>query len=294
MPFVFASFSSATTASSWTRRRLSNAQWTVTSGGSFCALSTDDAGSPCVQDTGGNYGANEDCSFTLETGGATLVRMEWGLEDDNCDYDYLQVAGGTRYCDATSSAKALPASMAVSGPTTFAFHSDGSVFGVGFKICAQPPAGTTWSPTSAPTPSPPTPARNDFSTPARWTDLAENIKNTPSSGSAMIVLDMDFDCSDYTSQITIPTSTNITIHGNGAVLDAVHQGRFFTVDRGATLALDHLMLRHGRQDRSMDGSSVRPQQAHPTSICSNPKSRLFALFRPRKNAPGWVGPRQAH
>jgi hypothetical protein len=123
-------------------RRLNNAQWTVTSGGSYCALSTDDAGNPCVQDTGGDYGANEDCSFTLETGGATLVRMEWGLEGgETCAYDYLQVAGGTKYCGATSSAKALPASMAVSGATAFAFHSDDTASGAGFKICAQPPSG---------------------------------------------------------------------------------------------------------------------------------------------------------
>ena len=38
---------------------------------------------------------------------------------------------------------------------------------------------------------------------------------------------------------------NVTIHGNGAVLDAAQQGQFFNVNSGATLALDHLTLRNG-------------------------------------------------
>jgi len=41
----------------------------VTSGGSFCTLSTDGAGSPCVQDTSDNYGNGEEGSFTLEADG---------------------------------------------------------------------------------------------------------------------------------------------------------------------------------------------------------------------------------
>ena len=54
----------------------------------------------------------------------------------------------------------------------------------------------------------------------------------------------DFTC-DYDSQITISASTNVTIHGNGAVLDAAKQGRFFTVPSGAALALDHVVLQNG-------------------------------------------------
>ena len=47
----------------------------------------------------------------------------------------------------------------------------------------------------------------------------------------------DFTCG-YDSQITVPAGTNVTIHGNGAVLDAAKKGRFFTVPSGAALALD--------------------------------------------------------
>ena len=36
----------------------------------------------------------------------------------------------------------------------------------------------------------------------------------------------DFTC-DYGLQITVSAGTNVTIHGNGAVLDAAKQGWFF-------------------------------------------------------------------
>jgi hypothetical protein len=54
----------------------------------------------------------------------------------------------------------------------------------------------------------------------------------------------DFTC-DYGSQITVSADTNVTIRGNGAVLDAAKQGRFFNVPSGAALALDHLVLQNG-------------------------------------------------
>ncbi len=54
----------------------------------------------------------------------------------------------------------------------------------------------------------------------------------------------DFTCG-YDSQITVSASTNVTIHGNGAVLDAAKKGRFFTVPSGAALALDHVVLQNG-------------------------------------------------
>jgi hypothetical protein len=56
---------------------------------------------------------------------------------------------------------------------------------------------------------------------------------------------VDFDGSDYASEIPIRAGTNVTIHGNGAVLDAAQKGRFFNVGSGATLALDQLTLQHG-------------------------------------------------
>ena len=57
----------------------------------------------------------------------------------------------------------------------------------------------------------------------------------------------DFTC-DYGSQITVPAGTNVTIHGNGATLDAAKKGRFFTVPSGAALALDHMVLQNGFVD----------------------------------------------
>jgi hypothetical protein len=66
-------------------------EWTVTSGGEYCALLTDDAGNLCVQDTSGNYGDGEDCGFDF-VGAARLVRTEWQLSSQgSCGYDYLQV-----------------------------------------------------------------------------------------------------------------------------------------------------------------------------------------------------------
>ena len=56
-----------------------------------------------------------------------------------------------------------------------------------------------------------------------------------------------FTC-DYDSQITFSAGTNVTIHGNGAVLDAAKKGRFFTVASGAALALDHVVFQNGFVD----------------------------------------------
>jgi hypothetical protein len=81
-----------------------------------------------------------------------------------------------------------------------------------------------------------------LSTTARsWTEIRRVI---PNSGSVTMTLAPDFGC-DYSSEIAIPTGTNVTIHGNGAVLDASQKGRFFTVPSGAALALDHLVFQHG-------------------------------------------------
>ena len=78
-------------------------------------------------------------------------------------------------------------------------------------------------------------------TASSWTDIRKAI---PSSGAATMTLAPGFTC-DYDSQITVSASTNVTIHGNGAVLDAAKQGRFFYVPSGAALALDHLVLQNG-------------------------------------------------
>jgi hypothetical protein len=92
--------------------------------------------------------------------------------------------------------------------------------------------------------------------PAAWTGLSKSIKNIPSSGSATFALDVDFDCSDYDSEIPIPTGTNVTVHGNGAVLDAAQNGRFFSVYSGGTLALNHLTLQRGSVSHDVSASFI--------------------------------------
>jgi hypothetical protein len=63
-----------------------------------------------------------------------------------------------------------------------------------------------------------------------WTAIKSAI---PSGGGAVtITLALPFVC-DYDTQIEIPKGTNVTLLGNGAVLDAVRKGRFFSVSSGA-------------------------------------------------------------
>jgi predicted outer membrane repeat protein len=83
-----------------------------------------------------------------------------------------------------------------------------------------------------------------------WTGLNKTI---PTGGSVTIALDAAFDCGDYGSQITIPAGVNVTIHGNGAVLDAAQKGRFFLVN--GNLVLNHLVLRNGSVIRLLCCSS---------------------------------------
>ena len=106
-------------------------------------------------------------------------------------------------------------------------------------------------------------------TAASWTDLDKAI---PSSGLATIMLGSAFDC-NYDSQIAIPAGTNVTIHGNGAVLDAAKKGRFFTVPPGAALALDHLVLQNGFVDYVSQRKKPSHSPRHSRERCSN--------FRPR-------------
>jgi hypothetical protein len=240
-------------------RRLT-AQWTMTSGGSFCALSTDGAGNPCVQDTSGNYGNDEECSFTLETDGATLFRTEWGVEaEPSCNYDYLQVNGGTKYCGATSATTAFPASMAVSGTTAFTFSSDYSTNGVGFKICAQPPPGVPW----------------DGGEIGSWTELSTAIKQ--SVGTVVVTLAANFNC-NYNSRIhniEIGNGQDVTIHANGAVCNAQQAGHFFYVFF-ATLTLNGMTLKNGYTDSVVSVFTVHfcgwpfVTLLQPTPFCNAP------------------------
>jgi hypothetical protein len=76
-----------------------------------------------------------------------------------------------------------------------------------------------------------------------WVGIATAVKGA--GGCALeIKLTLPF-TSDYSSQITIPSNTNITIRGNGAVLDASQKGRFFNVTNDASLTLHSLTLQNG-------------------------------------------------
>ena len=77
----------------------------------------------------------------------------------------------------------------------------------------------------------------------------------------------DFTCG-YDSQITVSAGMNVTvtIHGNGAVLDAAKQGRFFTVAYGAALALDHLVLQNGFVPGGNVSTTICQKQLLTTTI----------------------------
>jgi predicted outer membrane repeat protein len=85
-----------------------------------------------------------------------------------------------------------------------------------------------------------------------WRGLAAQI-GASTGGGLTITLGANFDC-DYDAQITIPQFTKITIEGNGAVLDAAQQGRFFYLSSGSTLTLYSLTLQHGHYNG--DGGAI--------------------------------------
>merc|ERR1711865_710488 len=126
--------------------------WSILSGSAHCKLEIS-ADGHCVSDTSGDYGALEDCSFTF-TGSHTLTASEWGIEGYGCKYDYLEV-DGNKYCGGSGSSDALPSSgLAVSGVTTFNFHSDSASHGTGFKLCMDITEPPTKAPTGPPTKPP--------------------------------------------------------------------------------------------------------------------------------------------
>jgi hypothetical protein len=95
-------------------------------------------------------------------------------------------------------------------------------------------------------------------------------------------------------EIRIPGGTNVTIHGNGAVLDAaqkrgVHRGRFFNVDSGGTLALDHLTLQHGSVSDNVSASRrCQPKTPLMHTLPCQPKT---PLEEPRDDKIRVSGPR---
>jgi hypothetical protein len=88
-----------------------------------------------------------------------------------------------------------------------------------------------------------------------WTGLKTAIESVASGSSGTVTLATGFNCV-YNSQITI--AGNVTVHGNGAICDAVQAGRFFSVSSGARLALDAMTLKNGKVDGGMVSITKHP------------------------------------
>jgi hypothetical protein len=100
-----------------------------------------------------------------------------------------------------------------------------------------------------------------------WVDIASAVKGA-GCRALEIKLTLPF-TSDYSSQITIPTKTDITIRGNGAVLDASQKGRFFSVTPGASLALHSLTLQNGsalQNGSCPDGGALHISKGGHTAV----------------------------
>jgi hypothetical protein len=89
-----------------------------------------------------------------------------------------------------------------------------------------------------------------------WTEVRTAIQKNSTGGSLEITLADPFDTSDYEAEIDIPVGASVTILGQGAVLDAAGKGRFFSVQAGASLALDSLTLRNGSSFSQVNGKSI--------------------------------------
>jgi predicted outer membrane repeat protein len=73
-----------------------------------------------------------------------------------------------------------------------------------------------------------------------WADL----KAATSNASGTFVLTGQAFHNNYTSEIRIASGTNVTVIGNGAVVDATTKGRFFVVN--GALTLQSLIMTHGK------------------------------------------------
>jgi hypothetical protein len=81
-----------------------------------------------------------------------------------------------------------------------------------------------------------------------WARLKAAVEGTLSGSSVTFVLSPNFDCSDYSGEITISTG-NVTVLGDGTICDAAQGGRFFSVSYGAQLNLDAMTLKNGAGDQ---------------------------------------------
>jgi hypothetical protein len=82
---------------------------------------------------------------------------------------------------------------------------------------------------------------------ASWTELKATIGSSPST--ITLTFAANFNC-NYDSQISI-SSGDVTIHGGNATCDANLQGRFYTINSGASLALNAMTLKNGRVSGSV-------------------------------------------
>ena len=109
------------------RRSLSSAFWTITSGEEYCELSN---GGTCVTDGPGDYGADEACSVRAEQPfvlTATSFDVHWMS-------DALTV-GGVEYDDNTGGPDNVP--MAAGDVMTWSTNA--YLHAAGFEVCAYPP-----------------------------------------------------------------------------------------------------------------------------------------------------------
>jgi predicted outer membrane repeat protein len=81
-----------------------------------------------------------------------------------------------------------------------------------------------------------------------WAALKVAVQGAGSTPLTITVPGPDglFDCDDYDSEIEVKAGANITVLGNGVVLDAATKGRLFNVAAGASLTLHQLTLQQGR------------------------------------------------
>jgi len=87
----------------------------------------------CVSnyEAGSNYGINEDCTFRLDGISGPLVFEQFDIEDYDCVYDFLTIAG-TKYCGDTA-----PTGLfgGAGSEITWVSSAQSSYARPGFKVC---------------------------------------------------------------------------------------------------------------------------------------------------------------
>jgi hypothetical protein len=91
--------------------------------------------------------------------------------------------------------------------------------------------------------------------------------------SGTYILAPAFSMDGYTgNSIQLKQGVDVTVLGQGAVLDASNQGRFFNIDSGASLTLKDLTLQHGNGQvsgrRSVHAALALQRGRAPAAWCS--------------------------